>query len=87
MATVWIPSLMRTLSGGRENVSVPGQTVGEVIEALDTVCPGIKDRLCHEERIDPAIAVWIDGRIAPLGLIEAVAEQSEILFLPAVAGG
>jgi len=29
----------------------------------------------------------VDGRVARLGLYEPVGEQSEVLFLPAVAGG
>ena len=87
MATVWIPSLLRTLTGGREQVSVPGNTVGDVIDALDVIHPGIKSRLCDGEQVDPAIAVWIDGRIAHLGLLQAVDEGSEIQFLPAIAGG
>jgi molybdopterin synthase sulfur carrier subunit len=87
MATVWIPSLMRSLTGEREQVDVPGKTVGEVIEALDAAYPGIRNRLCTGEQIDPAISVWVDGRIAPLGLIEGVGATSEIQFLPAVAGG
>jgi hypothetical protein len=35
MAVVWIPSLMRDLTGGQEQVSAPGKTVGRVIAALD----------------------------------------------------
>jgi molybdopterin synthase sulfur carrier subunit len=87
MPTVWIPSLMRDLTGGEERVSVPGKTVGQVIDALDLAYLGIKCRLCKGDRLDPAIAVFVDGRIAPLGLSEGVAEESEVRFLPAVSGG
>jgi molybdopterin synthase sulfur carrier subunit len=87
VASVWIPPLMRDLSGGREQVDVPGRTVREVIAALDAMYPGIKDRLCDRDRLDPTITVSVDGRVAGLGLLEAVGEQSEILFLPAVGGG
>ena len=87
MATVWIPSLMRDLTGGQETVKVPGKTVGQVIAALDAAYPGIRDRLCEGDRIGPAVAVSVDGRIAQLGLFESVGEQSEIRFLPAVSGG
>ena len=87
MSTVWIPSLMRDLTGGQARVSVPGKTVGDVIAALDAVCPGIKDRLCKGDRLDPAITVSVDGRVTQLGLLEPVGEQSEVIFLPAVAGG
>ena len=78
---------MRDLTGGEERVSVPGETVGQVIDALDVAYPGIKRRLCQGDRLDPAIAVFVDGRIARLGLSEGVAEGSEVRFLPAVGGG
>ena len=93
MAVVWIPSLMRDLTGGERQIEIdveieaPGQTVGEVLDALDVTYPGIKARLCDGDRLDPAMAVSIDGRIAPLGLLEKVGAQSEIHFVPAVSGG
>jgi molybdopterin converting factor small subunit len=87
MATVWIPSLMRDLTAGQNMVEVAGATVGQIIEALDSAYPGIKDRLCIEGQIDPAIAVHIDGRIARMGLLERIEPDSEIRFLPAAAGG
>jgi molybdopterin converting factor small subunit len=87
MATVWIPALMRDLTGGQGQVNVPGATVRQVIEALETIYPGVKARLCQGDQLDPAIAVSVDGRISRLGLSESVGEESEIHFLPAVAGG
>jgi len=87
MAVVWIPSLMRDLTGGQERVRAPGRTVGQVLDALDEAYPGIKGRLCEGERLAQTIMVTVDGRVARLGLLAAVEEQSEIRFLPAVAGG
>jgi molybdopterin converting factor small subunit len=87
MPTVWIPSLMRDLTGGKERVSVPGRTVGQVIDALDLAYPGTKSRLCKGDRLDPAVTVFVDGRVAPLRLYEAVEEGNEVRFLPAVGGG
>jgi molybdopterin synthase sulfur carrier subunit len=87
MATVWVPSLIRDLTGGKESVSAPGKTVGQVIAAMDGAYPGIKGRLCQGDRLDPAIVAYVDGRIARLGLSEVVEAQSEIHFLPVVAGG
>jgi molybdopterin synthase sulfur carrier subunit len=87
MATVHIPSLMRDLTTGQAAVVAPGRTVRQVIDALDQAYPGIKARLCEGNRLGPTIAVSVDGRIAPLGLLAPVKEQSQILFLPAVGGG
>jgi molybdopterin synthase sulfur carrier subunit len=87
MATVWIPSLMRNLTGGREQVTVSGATVGQVINALDEVYPGIRARLCQGDRLAPALIVRVDGRVARLGLMAPVGAGSEVHFLPAIAGG
>jgi hypothetical protein len=32
MPSIWIPTLMRDLTGGEEVIQVPGQTVRQVIE-------------------------------------------------------
>lgn len=78
---------MRDLTGRQETIKVPGKTVGQVIAALDAAYPGIRDRVCEGDRIGPAVAVSVDGRIAQLELFESVGEQSEIRFLPALSGG
>jgi molybdopterin converting factor small subunit len=87
MAVVWIPSLMRDLTGGQEQVRVPGKTVGQVLAALEEAYPGVEGRLCEGERLAPTLAVSVDGKIARLRLSEPVGEQSEIRFPPAIAGG
>jgi len=87
MATVWIPSLLRDLTAGRQVLDAPGRTVGQVIDALDRAYPGFRDRLCEGNRIRPILTAYVDGRTAQLGLLEPVGEQSEVQFLPAVAGG
>ncbi len=87
MAVVWIPPLMRGLAGGRESVTVPGDTVGEVVDSLDKVYPGMKVRLCADGRLRPGLAVAVDGEVSPRGLRQAVEEESEVHFLPRTAGG
>ena len=87
MAAVWIPPLMRDLTDGREKVNVPGKTVGEVIQALEEACPGVKKRLFEGGRLDPTIKVSVDGKVARRGLLEVIEKQSEIRFLSVVAGG
>jgi molybdopterin synthase sulfur carrier subunit len=78
---------MRGLTGGQESVEVPGQTVGQVIAALERAYPGLQARLCEGERLNPAIVAHVDGKVVRLGLSETVEERSEIHFLPAIAGG
>jgi molybdopterin synthase sulfur carrier subunit len=87
MATAWIPALLRDLTQAQSHVEAPGRTVGQVIDALEAAYPGLRDRLCDGDRLVTGIAVAVDGRIAPLGLLASVTDQSEIHFLPSVGGG
>jgi molybdopterin synthase sulfur carrier subunit len=87
LATVWVPSLMRDLTGGADRVDVPGRTVRQVIESLEAAYPGIKDRLVEDDRLKPSIGVAVDGVMTRLGVRQPVGETSEVHFLPAVSGG
>jgi molybdopterin synthase sulfur carrier subunit len=87
MPTVWIPALLRHLTNDQESVQVPGTTLHEVIDALETKFPGIKSRLCKDDKVRPGLAIVIDGQVVRGGLSEAVQENSEVHFIPAVAGG
>ena len=88
MPHVAIPSLMRKLTAGKEQVTVPGTTVREVIDNLEHRYPGVKARLCEEGRIKPGIAVYIDGILTTReGMRERLDADAEIHFLPAISGG
>ena len=80
---------MQRLTGGQQRVQVPGSTVRQVVTNLEAAYPGIKPLLYDAEgdRIVPGIAVVIDGEVSVLGLMQAVEENSEVHFLPAIGGG
>jgi molybdopterin synthase sulfur carrier subunit len=87
MPTVWIPALLRDLTGGQETVTVSGMTVRQVVESLDRQYPGIQARLCEDDGLRSGIAVIVDTEVARLGLLQPVGEKSEVHFLPAIGGG
>jgi len=87
MALVWIPSMMRDLTDGQDCVRVGGTTVAEVIDSLESVYPGVKDRLLVRRFLPPGIMVSVDGKRALRGLEEPVSGESEVRFLPIMAGG
>lgn len=87
MAVVWIPALLRDLTGGQERVMVPGETVRQVIENLNERFPGIRDRLVEGNRLRPGIAVMVDGELSREQLRRRLAETSEVHFVPAISGG
>ena len=88
MATVWIPSLLRPLAGGQDKLQVEGSNLRQVIDALDALHPGFKERLLFDAaRLRPEIAAAIDGNTEHLGLLEPVRPDTEIHFVPSIAGG
>ena len=87
MPVVWIPALLRNLTGGEEKLIVPGETVGHAIEALDARYPGVMARLCDEGRLRPSIAVFVDGVASRERLRHRLTEASEVHFVPAISGG
>ena len=87
MATVFIPTMLQSLTGGVKQVEVDGANVRRVIDRLEELYPGMKARLVEEGAIRPNLAVAIDGEVARMGLLEKVGENSEVHFVPAIGGG
>jgi molybdopterin converting factor small subunit len=87
MAEVWIPALLRGFCGGEDRASAAGRTLGEVIDDLERLCPGIGSRLVVGEALAEGIAVAVDGEISERGLSQSIDADSEIVFLPAIEGG
>ena len=90
MATVRIPTQLRTLSGGDAEVTVEGSTVGEVLKALDAAHPGFAGRLFDDAGgLRRFVSVFVadeDVRFSD-GLATAVEPGQTVSIIPAVAGG
>lgn len=87
MATVFIPTMLQKMTDGLKQVDFQAKNVRQVIDELDRLYPGIKDRLVEEGAIRPNLAVAVDGEIARMGMLEKVGENSEVHFVPAIGGG
>lgn len=87
MPTLWIPTPLRDLTQGKSSVSVSGSTVREAIENLEVQFPGIKERLCENEKIRPNISVMVDGHVTHLRMRERLEQASEVHFVIAISGG
>ena len=87
MATIFIPSMLQSLTEGAKKVDCDARTVRQVIERLEELYPGIKDRLVEDGAIRSNLAVAIDGDLAIMGMLEKVGENSEVHFVPAIGGG
>ncbi len=87
MPTVFIPAALRPMAHGQDSVTLDGATVRELVAALDLRYPGMKAKLCQGDTLRPGLAVIIDAQLARGGLGADVPENSEVHFIPAIAGG
>ena len=87
MATVFIPTMLQKMTGGIKQVDLEAKNVRQIIEELERLYPGIKDRLVEDGAIRSNLAVAIDGEVARMGLLDKVGEASEVHFVPAFGGG
>lgn len=88
--TVRIPTTLRPLSGGASTVKVEGATLAEVIDNLEAVHPGFRDRLLDDDGVlRKFVNVFVaDDDVRYLdGLDTKVPEGETVSIIPAVAGG
>ena len=87
MVTVFIPTMLQPLSGGIKELTIEAGNVRQIVDGLEKLYPGIKERLVDNGRLRPNISVAIDGEVSRMGLLEKVEESSEVHFVPAIGGG
>ena len=87
MAKIFIPTMLQSLTAGVKQVDLDARNVRQIIERLEELYPGMKDRLLEDGEIRSNLAVAIDGDVAIMGMLEKVGENSEVHFVPAIGGG
>jgi molybdopterin synthase sulfur carrier subunit len=90
MATVRIPTPLRKLTEGKEEVAAAGATIGELITDLDRQYPGLKARIFDDngnvKRFVNIFANEEDIRFLQ-NLETPVKDGDEVSIVPAIAGG
>jgi len=87
---VQIPLPLRSLAGGLSEVEATGNSVREIIDALEASYPGVRERLFRgDEELNRFVSIFVGGRDIRLleGLETAVSEGDVITMLPLAAGG
>lgn len=87
--TVRIPTPLRTLTGGADEVTATGATVREIITELEGRYAGIKDRLLDEKGVRRFVNIYVgeeDIRFLD-GLDTQLKAGDQISIVPAIAGG
>jgi molybdopterin synthase sulfur carrier subunit len=90
MTAIRIPPVLRAAAGNQKQVDVSGSTVGEALDSLITVFPGLRDQLLTEDGgLNRFVNVYVNGRDVRYEqeLATPVGEQDTVILLPAMAGG
>jgi len=87
--TVRIPTPLRTLTGGADEVAIAGATVREVIDNLEKKHPGLKERLCDDKGVRRFVNIYANEEDIRFldNLDTAVKEGDSVSIVPAIAGG
>ena len=87
---VRVPTPLRKLTQGADEVDVQGDTVKSLVDDLELKFPGIKERICDETgKVRRFVNVYVNGDdIRFLQNLEtSVKDGDSISIVPAIAGG
>jgi molybdopterin converting factor small subunit len=89
-ATVRIPTILRSYTGGANEVTADGATLAEVLDSLESAHPGLRARVLDDAgALRRFVNIYVgDDDVRFIGGLEAtVADGAKISIIPAVAGG
>lgn len=90
MATIFVPTPMRKVTGGQNKIQVQAATVQDAIVYADAAYPGFRERILDGDgEIKRFINVFVNGvDVRTLqGRATPLQEQDEVAVIPAMAGG
>jgi molybdopterin synthase sulfur carrier subunit len=90
MPSVRIPTPLRKLTAGKDEVKISAANVGQLIDAMESQYPGIKNRLCDESgNVRRFINLYVNNEDIRFlnGKETALKEDDIVSIIPAIAGG
>lgn len=90
MATIRIPTPLRPYTNGQSDLTLAGDTVGQVLDNLVQAYPDLRTHIFNENgELRPFVNLFIgEDNINDLqGISTPVKEGDRILLIPSIAGG
>jgi molybdopterin converting factor small subunit len=88
--TVLIPTPLQNLTNNQATIACEGQTIQEVLNSLESTCPGIKARLCDSDgNLRRFVNFYVNSEDIRFldGVQTVLADGDEVSIVPAIAGG
>jgi sulfur-carrier protein len=89
LSSVRIPPTLRGETEGAREIEARGGTVRELLDDLLGRFPALRSQLLEDDELAPFVNVYVEGEDVRTrdGLDTPVDETSQIILLPAMAGG
>ncbi|MDA0268414.1 MAG: MoaD/ThiS family protein [Cyanobacteria bacterium] len=87
---VLIPTPLQKFTNNQATLNLEGSNIVELLEVLDSTCPGIKARLCDDKgELRRFVNFYVNSEDIRFlqGKETALADGDEVSIVPAVAGG
>jgi len=88
--TVRIPTPLRKLTDGADEVTVEGATIGALIDNLEAAHAGLKERLCDDSgEVRRFVNIYLNDEDVRFlqGRDTELKDGDEVSIVPAIAGG
>ncbi len=87
---VRIPTPLRKLTNGSDEVTAEGRNIAEVISDLEKNFPGLKERICEQDgKLRRFVNLYLNDEDIRFknNLETEIKDNDEISIIPAIAGG
>jgi sulfur-carrier protein len=88
---VLIPTPLQKLTGNQATLDCEGAvTIGELLDSLESSCPGIKARLCDDQgELRRFVNFYVNSEDIRFldGIKTELKDGDEVSIIPAIAGG
>ncbi len=87
---VLIPTPLQQLTRNQATIECDGSTVQEMLDSLETHCPGIKARICDDQgNLRRFVNFYVNSEDIRFldGQSTALQDGDEVSIIPAIAGG
>jgi molybdopterin synthase sulfur carrier subunit len=87
---VRIPTPLRKITGGNDEVTAEGRNISEIIDDLEKNYPGLKERICEPDgALRRFVNLYLNDEDIRFkeNLATELKDNDELSIIPAIAGG
>ena len=89
MATIKIPTPLRTYTGGEAQIAIDGENVGSALDNLVTQYPELRNHLFKDGELRSFVNIFLDDEDVRYidGMETRINSDTRLRIIPSIAGG